>query len=131
MQLRCVPVQLPASGSWATLQMIQLPFVCGMPLTDPSAGPRLRGMARPAAVCPQGSGWGWLGWQPEAHKLVVTTTANQDPLRGLVPLLGIDVWEHAYYLQYQNVRADYAKALMGVVNWRDVARRYDDATSAK
>ena len=92
--------------------MIQLPLVCGMPLTDPSAGPRLRGMARPAAVCPQGSGWGWLGWQPEAHKLVVATTANQDPVTvtGLVPLLGIDVWEHAYYLLRQNRRPEYINA---------------------
>ena len=91
-------------------------------------------MACPAVARLQGSGWGWLAWHPEAHKLVVATSANQDPLQpttGLVPLLGIDVWEHAYYLQYENMRADYAMALMDVVNWRDVARRYDDASSAK
>lgn len=55
-----------------------------------------------ASVAVQGSGWGWLGYDPVSKKLVVTTTANQDPLQattGLVPLLGIDVWEHAYYLQ--------------------------------
>ncbi|KAJ6348626.1 hypothetical protein OIU77_006242 [Salix suchowensis] len=60
----------------------------------------------------QGSGWVWLGLDKESKKLVVETTVNQDPLvtKGpLVPLLGIDVWEHAYYLQYKNVRPDYLK----------------------
>ncbi|KAL9251997.1 Superoxide dismutase [Mn], mitochondrial-like protein [Drosera capensis] len=80
----------------------------------------------------QGSGWvesdgfqacvlQWLGLDKEFKKLAVETTANQDPLvtKGpLVPLLGIDVWEHAYYLQYKNVRPDYLKNIWKAVNWQ-------------
>lgn len=83
-----------------------------------------------AAVGVQGSGWAWLGYCKESQKLQVATTANQDPLQpttGLVPLLGIDVWEHAYYLQYKNVRPDYLKAIWKVVNWKDVAERLEKA----
>ena len=75
----------------------------------------------------QGSGWGWLGLDQSKKRLVIATCANQDPLQattGLVPLLGIDVWEHAYYLQYKNVRPSYVAALWDVVNWEDVAERY-------
>lgn len=77
----------------------------------------------------QGSGWVWLGLIKDSKLLKVETTANQDPLaaKGLVPLLGIDVWEHAYYLQYKNVRPDYLKNIWKVVNWSDVAKRYDSA----
>lgn len=78
----------------------------------------------------QGSGWGWLGYNPNNHKLQVATCANQDPLEattGLIPLFGIDVWEHAYYLQYKNARADYVKAIFNVANWNDVAARYNAA----
>ena len=59
-------------------------------------------------------------------KLSIVATTNQDPLEasvGLVPLLGIDVWEHAYYLDYKNVRADYVKNIWKIVNWHDVAER--------
>lgn len=79
-----------------------------------------------ASVAVQGSGWGWLGWDKVNKKLTIATTANQDPLEattGLVPLLGIDVWEHAYYLQYKNVRPDYLKNIWKIVNWKDVAER--------
>lgn len=85
-----------------------------------------------AAVGVQGSGWAWLGYCKETHKLKVATTANQDPLlptTGLIPLFGIDVWEHAYYLQYKNVRPDYVKAIWKVVNWKDVAERLEQAKS--
>ena len=54
----------------------------------------------------QGSGWGWLGYNPDTKKLEVVTTANQDPLLSHVPIIGIDIWEHAFYLQYHNVKAD-------------------------
>jgi len=74
----------------------------------------------------QGSGWGWLGYNKTTKRLEIATCANQDPLEattGLVPLFGIDVWEHAYYLQYKNVRPDYVKNIFNVANWKDVAER--------
>ena len=72
-----------------------------------------------------GSGWSWLVWDGTA--LAVYSTANQDSpiLQSDVPLLGIDVWEHAYYLNYQNRRPDYRAAWWNVVNWPEVARRFD------
>lgn len=71
-----------------------------------------------------GSGWGWLS--VDKGKLVVESTANQDtPLsEGRTPILGLDVWEHAYYLHYQNRRPDYIAAFWNVVNWPEVARRF-------
>ncbi|PIA59684.1 hypothetical protein AQUCO_00400522v1 [Aquilegia coerulea] len=76
----------------------------------------------------QGSGW-WLALDKDAKKLVVETTTNQDPLvtKGptLVPLLGIDVWEHAYYLQYKNVRPDYLKNIWKVINWKYASEVYE------
>jgi len=80
-----------------------------------------------STVAVQGSGWGWLGYNKGSGKLQLATCANQDPLEattGLVPLFGIDVWEHAYYLQYKNVRPDYVKAIFEIANWNDVAARF-------
>jgi len=81
------------------------------------------------AVAIQGSGWGWLGFNSNKKRLEIATCENQDPLstKGLIPLLGIDVWEHAYYLQYKNVRADYVKKIWEVVNWKNVTERYQAA----
>ena len=78
-----------------------------------------------AAVNRFGSGWAWLVWDDSG--LRVTSTPNQDPplLEGQTPLLGLDVWEHAYYLTYQNRRPDYVAAWWNVVNWPEVARRYE------
>jgi Fe-Mn family superoxide dismutase len=80
-----------------------------------------------AAMTRFGSGWAWLTCA--GGDLQVISTANQDYpyLQGQEPLLGIDVWEHAYYLRYQNRRADYVKAWWSVVNWNDVAERYNEA----
>ena len=80
-------------------------------------------------VAIQGSGWGWMGYDKGNKKIVITTCSNQDPLttQGFVPLLGIDVWEHAYYLQYMNVRADYVKNIWNIVNWTNVAERLTSA----
>lgn len=71
-----------------------------------------------------GSGWAWLSLTPD-KKLIIETTANQDsPIsHGNVPLLGLDVWEHAYYLKYQNVRAEYIAAFNKVINWEFVSSR--------
>ena len=79
----------------------------------------------------QGSGWGWLGYNKGQKRLEIATCANQDPLStlGLVPLLGADVWEHAYYLQYKNVRADYVKALWQIFNWKNINERFTKATA--
>lgn len=78
-----------------------------------------------AATTRFGSGWAWLVVGKDG-KLAVTSTPNQDnPLsEGLTPILGLDVWEHAYYLKYQNKRPDYISAFWNVVNWDAVAQRY-------
>ena len=77
-----------------------------------------------------GSGWTWLVW--DGTGLQVYSTANQDSpiMESHVPLLGIDVWEHAYYLKYQNKRPAYLEAWWNVVNWPEVERRYAEATSS-
>ena len=78
-----------------------------------------------AATSRFGSGWAWLVVNPDG-KLEVTSTANQDPpiSEGKTPILGIDVWEHAYYVKYRNVRPDYIKAFFSVINWNKVNELY-------
>ncbi|MDI5936622.1 superoxide dismutase [Halomonas kalidii] len=82
-----------------------------------------------AALGRFGSGWAWLSVSPDG-KLVVENTLNQDsPIsHGNTPVLGLDVWEHAYYLKYQNKRPDYVAAFFNVVDWDEVERRYQQAT---
>jgi Fe-Mn family superoxide dismutase len=73
-----------------------------------------------------GSGWAWLAWSN--GKLEVYSTANQDSplMEGKTPILGVDVWEHAYYLKYQNRRPDYLGAWWNVVNWESVGKRFKE-----
>jgi Fe-Mn family superoxide dismutase len=87
----------------------------------------LRAEVNDAGVKRFGSGWSWLVW--DGTGLAVLSTPNQDSpiMEGKTPLLGIDVWEHAYYLNYQNRRPDYLAAWWNVVNWGEVGRRYDEA----
>ena len=74
----------------------------------------------------QGSGWGVLGLNRDLNKLQIVQAPNQEPFKTLpvIPILGIDVWEHAYYLQYKNVRAEYLKQIWKVVNWTKVSERF-------
>jgi len=76
-----------------------------------------------------GNGWGILGYQPYTQKLTVLQCENHEKLTqwGVIPILVIDVWEHSYYLQYKNVRADYVKAIWNVINWKNVAERFEKA----
>ena len=77
----------------------------------------------------QGSGWGWLVFDPNSQKVEYMPTSNQDSPRTsvMLPLLGLDVWEHAYYLKYQNKRPDYIAAWWNVVNWEEVEKRFAGA----
>ena len=81
-----------------------------------------------AALSRFGSGWAWLSVTPE-KKLVVESSGNQDSplMSGNTPILGLDVWEHAYYLLYQNRRPEYIAAFYNVINWPEVERRYQGA----
>ncbi len=82
-----------------------------------------------AAVSKFGSGWAWLV-SDKSGKLFVVQTSNQDVpnLKNYTPIFLVDVWEHAYYLQYQNRRADYVDGWFGLINWRKAQKRYEEAT---
>jgi superoxide dismutase, Fe-Mn family len=86
------------------------------------------GLFTQAALTRFGSGWAWLVVTP-AGKLQVESSANQDSplMQGLTPIMGLDVWEHAYYLKYQNKRPDYIAAFYEVIDWTQVARNYRQA----
>jgi len=77
----------------------------------------------------QGSGWGWLGLNLATKSLEIATTANQDPLQGLIPIIGVDIWEHAFYLQYLNVKVDYLNAIWNVINFQEAEKRFVEGLS--
>ena len=85
------------------------------------------------AVSIQGSGWCWLVFNETYHKIEIITTANQDSPRTVqkTPLLGLDMWEHAYYLKYQNKRPDYINAWWNLVNWAFVEKKFAEAKRLK
>ena len=85
-----------------------------------------------AAGTVQGSGWALASWEPVAQRIVVQQVYDHQGNhgQGTMPLLAIDAWEHAYYLQYKNVKADFFEAVWNVVNWSDMAARYENARQA-
>jgi Fe-Mn family superoxide dismutase len=85
------------------------------------------------AMAIQGSGWAWLSYDNSTKGLTIVTCANQDPCSttGTVPLLGIDMWEHAFYLSYKNVKANYLKEIWSIINWKNVEERYQAASGGK
>jgi Fe-Mn family superoxide dismutase len=86
-----------------------------------------------AASSVEGSGWGILGYHPSADKLLILQAEKHQDLtaQGVIPLLVLDVWEHAYYLKYQNMHGDYVNAFFHVINWADVAERFELAMRAR
>ena len=82
-----------------------------------------------ASIAVEGSGWGILAYRPADSNLVILTAEKHQNLTqwGVVPLLVLDVWEHAYYLKYQNRRGEYVKGFFNIINWDDVAARYEAA----
>ncbi len=85
-----------------------------------------------AAVGIQGSGWAYLAWDALGNRLVIGQLYDQQGniAMGNIPLLMLDMWEHAFYLDYQNVKADYVKAFWNIVNWADVAQRFDSVKAS-
>ena len=77
----------------------------------------------------QGSGWGVLSWDPVGSRLVIQQLFDQqaNTAQGTIPILQLDMWEHAFYLDYQNVKADYVAAFWHIVNWENVAKRFEAA----
>ena len=94
---------------------------------------KMQGMIAKISKSIEGSGWGILAYQPYSDNLVFLQCENHHKLTlwGAVPLLVIDVWEHAYYLKYKNKRGDFVDALMNIINWDNVAQRYDIALKLK
>jgi len=82
-----------------------------------------------ATISIQGSGWGWLGYNKSSKALEIVTCSNHDLLSslGLVPIFTVDVWEHAYYLQYKNLRASFVKSVWQILNWQNMEERFSKA----
>ncbi|MGO1165410.1 MAG: superoxide dismutase [Janibacter sp.] len=90
---------------------------------------KFRAQLTKATATTQGSGWGVLAWEPLGQRLVVTQVYDHhgNVAAGMTPLLAFDAWEHAYYLQYKNVKPDYIERLWDLVNWTDVSARLEAA----
>jgi Fe-Mn family superoxide dismutase len=94
---------------------------------------RFRAQLNAAASSIQGSGWGILAWEPIGRKLITQQLKDHHANLSIAttPLLAFDIWEHAYYLQYRNLKADYISALWNVVNWDDVSARFEAARAGQ
>jgi Fe-Mn family superoxide dismutase len=90
---------------------------------------KFAGHFKAAASKVEGSGWGWLVYEPASEQLMITQMQNQQDMMfaGSIPLLGVDVWEHAYYLKYQNRRSEYVENFMRLVDWDEISRRFEAA----
>ena len=90
---------------------------------------KLKELLNDCAMKRFGSGWAWLVFNPNTTKLEIYSTANQDSplMEGRIPLLGIDVWEHAFYLKYHNRKAEYVAAFWNIINWQQVEKNYLNA----
>jgi Fe-Mn family superoxide dismutase len=93
----------------------------------------LKNQLSESAVNVQGSGWGALTWEPLGQRLIVEQVYDHQSNvgQGAPPLLVLDMWEHAYYLQYKNVKADWVKSFWEIVNWEDVSSRFERARTLK
>ncbi|MDN5716444.1 MAG: superoxide dismutase [Janibacter sp.] len=93
---------------------------------------KFRAQLTAATQTTQGSGWGVLAWEPVGERLLVTQVYDHhgNVATGMTPLLAFDAWEHAYYLQYKNVKPDYIEKLWDIVNWNDVSARLEAAKKA-
>lgn len=93
---------------------------------------KFRAQLTAATQTTQGSGWGVLAWEPLGQRLLVTQVYDHhgNVATGMTPLLAFDAWEHAYYLQYKNVKPDYIEKLWDIVNWNDVSARLEAAKKA-
>ncbi|OAV98616.1 hypothetical protein PTTG_09275 [Puccinia triticina 1-1 BBBD Race 1] len=89
---------------------------------------QLKSAMNASAMSIQGSGWAWLGYDTKMKKLIIANTGNQDPLDPQIPILGIDMWEHAFYLQHQNRKADYLTNIWKVMNFTEAEKRFKEAS---
>ena len=94
---------------------------------------KLKGYLAATSKNVDGNGWGILGYQPYSNKLSILQCENHEKLTqwGVIPLLVVDVWEHAYYLKYKNKRADFVDTMLQIINWDNVADRFDTALRLK
>lgn len=94
---------------------------------------KLKGYLAATSKNVDGNGWGILGYQPYSNKLTILQCENHEKLTqwGVIPLLVVDVWEHAYYLKYKNKRADFVDTMLQIINWDNVADRFDTAIRLK
>jgi Fe-Mn family superoxide dismutase len=92
--------------------------------------PKMMTQLSAATKAVEGSGWGLVAWEPTTQRLVVLTVEKHQDLTvwGAVPILAIDVWEHAYYLKYQNKRPDYVDAVLKIIDWEGASKRFEEAS---